>query len=248
MAAAAVLAVRAIPLRFGGLICLCVHGGFTLLVLHPGGEVLLVERNRPLAHVRVREPAELCALARKVSGCVRLNLVLVNTTGYCVLLAVEGRNPERVDHVPAGLTEQHTGAGRYHQLTRGDDGLGDAVLLVRGCGRVGVLPPPLLAGDVHRHLTAVGVRDLHDRPGGEGPDRCKDDEGDDCQHDLERRLAVGLLGNRLTLVSELGDGVPHRKEDEHADDARHEEHRPLEVVDLSSRLPLGLPRVLRGVP
>ena len=68
-------------------------------------------------------------------------------------------------------------------------------------GRVVDLPPPLLAGDVDDALGVVGLGEGDDRADGRDGDADQDQRRQDRQPDLERRLAVRLLGDRLAAVA-----------------------------------------------
>ena len=67
------------------------------------------------------------------------------------------------------------------------------------------------------------------------------------RRDLERRLAVRLLGDRLATVAEAPHDEADGGEHDEPDDAGDDEHRVLEVLDLLGVRSGGLPRVLRGV-
>ena len=113
--------------------------------------------------------------------------------------------------------------------------------------RVVHLPPPLLAGDVDVALGVVGLRQRHQRADGRDRHADQDQRRQDRQADLQRRAAVGLLGDRLAAVLVAEHAPADGDDDDDADDAGDGEDRPLQVLDLLGVRALRLPRVLRGV-
>ena len=113
--------------------------------------------------------------------------------------------------------------------------------------RVVDLPPPLLAGDVDVALGVVGLGQRHQRADRRDGDTDQDQAGRIVRRDLQGRLAVRLLGDRLAAIAELEHGPTDRREHEQHDDAGDQEDRPLQVLDLLGVLAGGLPGVLRGV-
>jgi hypothetical protein len=206
----------------------------------------VVSATAALAHASVAEAAELGALADVDAGLVGLHPQRVHTAGDCVALAVELRDPVAVDDVAAGDAQQHVGVGGDHQLTAGDDGIGDLDATADTALDVVVLPPPLLAGDVDDAIVLlVGqLKDLHD---GRDGDHGEDDGRQDGEQDLELGVAVRLLRNVLPAILELPDGVTDGGEDQHADDPGDVEQLTLQAVDAAGVRALRLERVLRGV-
>ena len=130
-------------------------------------------------------------------------------------------------------------------LARGDDDAGDAAATV--LDRVVDLPPPLLAGDVDDALGVARLVERHQGADRGDGDADEDQRRQDRQGDLERRLAVRLLGDRLAAVAVAPDDVADHGEHDESDDAGDDEHRVLQVLDLLGVRSGGLPRVLRGV-
>ncbi|HMW53701.1 MAG TPA: hypothetical protein PKD33_16550, partial [Rhodocyclaceae bacterium] len=111
-------------------------------------------------------------------------------------------------------------------------------------------------GWLTRYLTLYGGADglgvvllgeVEDRLHRRDPDAGEDERRQDGERDLERRLAVRLLGHRLAPVLEADHGVGDDDHHDHADHTGHQEHRPLQVLDLLCVLALRLPGVLRCV-
>ena len=100
-------------------------------------------------------------------------------------------------------------------------------LAVTTVGPYSYLPPPLVADDGHRGLSARGLEPTHGREG-EDEQHGHDDEGDDGPRDLE--VAVALGARRLLLASpaEADDRGQQQhldhEEDDRADDEQHERH------------------------
>ena len=78
-------------------------------------------------------------------------------------------------------------------------------------------------------------------------DADQDQRRQDREADLERRLAVRLLGDRLAAVLVAPHDVADDGEHDQPDDAGDDEHRVLQVLDLLGVRPGGLPGVLRGI-
>src|SRR5918996_2195835 len=224
------------------------HVGLVLLVLEPGLELVGRQGDHALAHVTVRQPAVLGALAHVGAGLVGVDGERVRAPGYGVLLAVELGDPERVDHV-AGRDLQ------AHVLARGDDQVvgGEHVVvceLAVAIGVVGELPPPLLAGHLDGEVV-VGVLDVQQRrDGGEGHE-AEQQGGEYRPADLELGVAVRLprqlVGVVVLALPELEHQVQHPELHQHEDDGGDEEDGVDEVVDLAGDRSLGLEGVLWGV-
>ncbi len=122
------------------------HLGLGLLVGEPLVELVLREGDGPLAHVGVRQAAELGALADVGAGLVGVEREVRRHVGDGVLLAVERRDPEGVDDVVGVDLQLDVDPGR-------DDQVGAGAHVVEVAVAVGVVvepPPPLLALDLRR--------------------------------------------------------------------------------------------------
>ena len=174
------------------------------LVVDPRLEVGWFERHRLLAHAGVAEAAELGAL-----------------TG--VDARVVGLHAQRVQMRPGTASRLPLSRGiQYEWMTsrlvmRSSTGVSVGItsspLVTMGwvistpphcCTWVVVLPPPLLTGDVDDALGVVGLGQREHRDDGGHGDADQDDRRKDGERDLERRVAVRLLGDVLTAVLELG--------------------------------------------
>ncbi|MEZ5296633.1 MAG: hypothetical protein R2697_10295 [Ilumatobacteraceae bacterium] len=129
-----------------------------------------------------------------------------------------------------------SGVGQDDHLATGDDGAGLAGRHVAADAavagdRVVVLPPPLLTGDVDDAVGVVGVVEFDDRGDRRDGDAGEQHRRERDEHVLEPRLAVRLLGDRLTTVLELDDADRDDGHDDQADDAGDHEDRPLQIVD-----------------
>ena len=195
------------------------------LVGHPRLEVVGVQRDGLHPHVGVAETAELGALAGVDAGLVGLH------AQACA------RGPGTVSRLPLSLGIQNewmtsrlvmrsstlvsAGMTSWPLVTIGSADAAAAVL-----HRVVVLPPPLLAGDVDDALGVAGLGQLEDRADRGDADTDQDEGRQDGEDDLERRLAVRLLGHRLAPVAEADDDEADRDEHDDADDTGDEEDRP----------------------
>ncbi len=192
----------------------------------------------------MRQPAELGALTRIDAGLICFEAVEVHSSRNRVTLTVQLRNPIRVDHVTTRLSQHHLGANREHQLTRSDDRLGDTELFLNG---IVVFPPPLLTRDIDHHLGVARLGEIEHRPYGEHADHGEDQSGNDGQGDFEYRFAMGLLGNRLTTITELVHRVRDRAEHDQSNDPGHREDWLLKIVDHLRIRTFWRPRVLRRI-
>ena len=207
-------------------------GGDVLLELVglPRLEVLGVHGDDFHAHVGVRQATELGALTGVDARLVGFDAVRLHTAGDHVALAVQLRDPPRVDDVAAGATNEHRRADRDDHLAGGDDDVGDAAAAV--LHGIVDFPPPLLTGDVDDALGVARLVERHHGADRGDRDAEQDQRRQDRQGDLEGRLAVRLLGDRLPAVAvaphDEADGGEHDQTDDTGDD----EHRVLEVLDL----------------
>src|SRR5262245_53643622 len=219
------------------------------LVLQPGVELVGREGDDPLAHVAVGQAAELGALAHVGAGLVGVEPQRVLAPGDGVLLAVEGRDPERVDDV-VGMDLQ------VDVLARGDDQVaaGEHVLIVElavAVGVVGELPPPLLACDLHGEGVLVAPVDVEQRDEGEEPDHGQHHGRDDGPGDLQLGVAVRLGGQLVVVVVLAAPEPDHQVEGPELDDdeheRRHQEHAVEQLVDATGDRALRVHGVLRGI-
>ena len=98
--------------------------------------------------------------------------------------------------------EVHRPADRQIQLVRRHDGVDVAVRARSGVLRVAELPPPLVAD--HLDLQRVGASRrlrLEDRADRRDGDHDQDEERDHGPRDLQRGVAVNVLGLRLTWAA-----------------------------------------------
>ncbi len=144
--------------------------------------------------------------------------------------------------VPRTSTGVPTGMTIWPEVTID---IGDAAAAV--LHRVVDLPPPLLTGDVDDALGVARLVQRHQGADRGDGDADEDERRQDREADLERRLAVRLLGDRLAPVAVAPDDVADDGEHDQSDDAGDDEHRVLEVLDLLGVRSGGLPGVLRGV-
>ena len=194
------------------------------------------------------ESAELGALTGIDAGLGTLEAQEVNATGDSVLLAVQFRDPVRVDDVAAGDAQQNFGVLGDDQLTGGHDGFTDAIhIRVVAHGRIVVLPPPLLTGDIDGHLGVAGLGQIEDGSHRRHTDTDEDQDRDDGEGDFESGLSVSLLGQSLSAIAVTEDHPRHRREDDDTHDAGDVEHWTLKIVDLLGVRAGGLPRVLGGI-
>src|SRR5690606_34512681 len=223
------------------------HLGVLLLRLEPGLELVHRQGDHPLPHVGVRQAAELGALPDVGAGLVGVDQERVDATGHRVHLAVQRRDPERVDDVVRGDLEVHVDAGGDHQVVGGDD-----VALAEGAVAVGVvlvLPPPLLADHPDGEVVLVDVLDVEQRPQGEEAHDGEDDRRQERPGDLQPGVAVGLGGQLVVaLPAPEPDDDEQRAElhEEEDDDGDGEDAVP-EVVDRPGEGTLRPERVLRRV-
>src|SRR5690606_10062540 len=171
----------------------------------------------------------------------------VDATGHRVHLAVQRRDPERVDDVVRGDLEVHVDPGGDHQVVGGDD-----VALAEGAVAVGVvlvLPPPLLADDPDREVVLVDLLDVEQRAQGEEGDDREDDRRQERPGDLQPGVAVRLAGQLVVAVApaEPDDDEERAELDEEEDDDGDGEDAVPQVVDRPGERPLGPERVLRRV-
>ncbi|KAG1250638.1 hypothetical protein G6F57_014658 [Rhizopus arrhizus] len=193
--------------------------------------------------------AQLGALAAVHAGLLDAGPRFIDEAGNGVLLPAQRRHPPGMDHVVGGDDEAHLGIHRQHQPVvhvqqvmrmalagRHDAALPHAVgLTVQAAGEgdvlaeVFVLPHPLVAGDLHRHLGIAGVVHL-DQVGRGRP--CHHDQDDHRDHRPDH-LGLGVVaeggGHRALGFAELEDGVGHRPEH---DDADHRADDQRQVVRL----------------
>src|SRR5690606_13920532 len=223
------------------------HLGVLLLRLEPGLELVHRQGDHPLPHVGVRQAAELGALPDVGAGLVGVDHQRVDATGHRVHLAVQRRDPERVDDVVRGDLEVHVDPGGDHQVVGGDD-----VALAEGAVAVGVvlvLPPPLLADDPDREVVLVDLLDVEQRAQGEEGDDREDDRRQERPGDLQPGVAVRLAGQLVVAVApaEPDDDEERAELDEEEDDDGDGEDAVPQVVDRPGERPLGPERVLRRV-
>ena len=214
--------------------------------IDPRLEVGGAQRHHLHPHAGVRQAAELGALPEVEAGIGSLDLPGRELVGHGVALAVEGGDPERVDHIARGDDQLDLLAGGDDHLARCDDvgrrqrlgiAVGSQIGQVDLIGEVvAELPPPLVAHHHHGRLPIdapvvdgdahdVGLGGVH---GGKRPQHDSRHRGHGHEEprgpaDLQRNVAVGLGGPVVVAVVAL-DPVPPDQPD-HGDRDSHEHHR-----------------------
>ena len=241
------------------------------LLVDPVLEVGIVHRNGLHPHTRVRQTAELGALAEVDARLVSGDLPRSKEAWTSVALAVERRDPERVDHVTGRDEQLDLLTGRDHHLS-GRDNVGRRKVagIVEEVGVdvlgevVAELPPPLLADHDDLWLPAGGVAFDLDLIGvglglveGEVRHGCEhghddhDDRRDDGPTDLQGVVVRDLLGEFVVAVVALHPlllrHVDHGTEHEDADHPGDDQHPVEQSVDLAGVVALRLQRVEFGV-
>src|SRR5918995_1973130 len=208
--------------------------GVGLLVIEPGLEVVGLERHHPLAHITVRQPAVLGALAHVGPGIVGVEGEWVRAPRHSVLLAVERRDPERVDDVVGPDLEADVPPGGDHEIVGREHVL---VVETVAVGVVGVLPPPLLACDLDGERLVVGLVDVEQGGQRHDADPAEQQRGQDRPPDLELGVAVclrgQLVGVLLLALAELHHQEEHAELDQHEHHGGDDEDGVDEVVDLA---------------
>ncbi len=193
--------------------------------------------------------AQFGALAAVHAFLLDVGPALVDEARHGVLLPAQCRHPPRMHHVVGGDHEADLGIDRKHQRVvhvqqvvrvrchgRHHAALPHLVgLAVQAAGeghvlaQVFVLPHPLVAGDLHRHLGVAGV--VHGDQLGRGRPRHhhQDDDRDDRPDDLGLGVVRELRRHRALGLAELDDRVGHRGEHDQADDRAHPQRHHVRV-------------------
>ena len=146
-----------------------------------------------------------------------------------------------MNDVATGLTQQHLGSSRNDQLTRSDNWLCNSVLVLHW---IVVFPPPLLAGDVNNHFGVTGLGKVEHGAEGEHTDNGQNERRNNRQRDFQRRVAVRLMRNWLSFVTELKDSNNHHDRNEDPNNSGNSKHWLLEIVNNFGVRSLWLERVL----
>ena len=218
---------------------------FLLRFLDPALELRLRHRAHGDGHEPVVGPADLVALAVEGALAVRPEPGLQRPAGDGVLLHAERGDEEAVDHVLA--RGQHADVA----ADRDDEGLvhrepvqrlsllrrdlfrlqraaveGEAALV-----RVGVVPVPLPALHVDRHVRFARPVLVVDQPEGRDGDDQQEQHRQHRPGDLQHGVVAGAGRRRIGRLPEAPHAVGQEEHHEDGDDDDDPQHRGVEVVD-----------------
>ncbi|MNY23640.1 hypothetical protein D3C86_1573140 [compost metagenome] len=166
--------------------------------------------------------AELTAEALMLAGLLDVEPALVDVAGDGVHGEAQGAHAPVVDDVGRRDQDLDDLVGRQHQV-----GVRDGDLVVG----VLVLPEPLVADDLDGQVRLGRVLDVLHGLVGRDRDRNQDDRGDDGPDDLERGVAVDLLGLSALARAELHQDEGHGDPDPDEDHGGEPEDEVVDPVD-----------------
>ena len=165
----------------------------------------------------------------------------MNTTRNSVFLAVQSRNPVRVNNVAASFTKQNFCTYWHNQLARRNDRCVDTKFCLNW---IVIFPPPLLTSDVDDHFCIFSFCKIKNRAECEDTYNGQDECRNNCENDFCSWLAVTLRRNRLTLVAILKHDVAGKCQYKNTNYTSDWENNPLQVANFLCVRAFCLPCIL----